>query len=317
MSESPLGEADGSLHHNVKYPLLQDREWLHNKYVVEERSGGEIADIVGCTNGNVYRALNDFEIDRRENTPRYQYRELHNGEWLHEQYVEKQKTAPEIAKDVGCNVQHVYSVLNKYDIETRPGGGIPNQLEDGLSQYAKELIEGELLGDGCLQRRNEGSESASYTHGTSRREYRDWLATELEKIGFYVNTREFDNNGHMAYCLNTRNYLCLGELYDRWYPKGKKIVPKGYLLSPIALRQWFIGDGAVPTHDNWARIRLHTEGFDPESLQRLQKSLSWVGVKTTARDSGFLYIPSRYTGRFYDYMAELPNELDGVYGYKW
>ena len=45
---------------------LKDREWLHNKYIVEEKNSYEIAEILGCAQTSVYRALKKIGIKRRQ-----------------------------------------------------------------------------------------------------------------------------------------------------------------------------------------------------------------------------------------------------------
>ena len=48
-----------------KYPQLNDKAWLYQKYWKEELSGQQIADVVRCTRYSVYRALKRFNIPRR------------------------------------------------------------------------------------------------------------------------------------------------------------------------------------------------------------------------------------------------------------
>lgn len=244
------------------------------------------------------------------------YPSLYDREWLMEQYVEQFKDAKDIAEDLGCHYQTVHKRLTAMDIPTRTGGG-GNRLETALTSYGYNLIEGELLGDGGIFKRNENGQTAAYQHGTSREKYRDWLVQELEGLGFYTRKTTHEAETFTAYKLSTRNYYCLEQIRQRWYPDGTKRVPQGFRLTPVSLRQWFIGDGGVSTRESWNRIRLHTEGFDSQSLERLKTALRWIGVKALERDAGLLYVPSGYTDRFYDYMAELPNDLSDVYGYKW
>jgi len=316
MSENACGGADSDTSSNHKYPLLYDEDWLCEKYLNERLSGSAIAEKIGCSNVSVYNALERYGVERRTKTKTYQYPELYDREWLLDQYVEQFKDAKEIASELGCSHHTVHKRISALEIPTRAGGG-GNKLETPLSSYGYNLIEGELLGDGGIFKRNENGETAAYQHGTSREKYRDWLAKELDSLGFYTRRTDYKNEDFEAYKLSTRNYYCLAEIKQRWYPCGTKRVPKGFRLTPVSLRQWFIGDGGVSTRASWNRIRLHTEGFDVNSIENLKTALRWIGVKSVIRDAGFLYIPAKYTPRFYDYMAELPNELQDVYGYKW
>jgi hypothetical protein len=48
-----------------KYPLLDDKEWLYQKYWVEDLSGPQIAGIVECSYGGVWHALRRLNIEGR------------------------------------------------------------------------------------------------------------------------------------------------------------------------------------------------------------------------------------------------------------
>lgn len=56
-----------------KYLQLDDHVWLHRLYVVEQRSCGSIAAIVGCSPGAVKSALKGHDIPLRSGLP-YQRR---------------------------------------------------------------------------------------------------------------------------------------------------------------------------------------------------------------------------------------------------
>ena len=58
---------------NVKYPELQDREWLCEQYVVRERTISDIAGVLGCSNSNVSLSLKRHGIEAR---PRLDQRRL-------------------------------------------------------------------------------------------------------------------------------------------------------------------------------------------------------------------------------------------------
>lgn len=62
-----------------KYPLLNDKAWLYQKYWVEELSIPKIAKIVGCSQTAVYKAFNRLNIPLRDGS------EAHKGK-LHPLY---------------------------------------------------------------------------------------------------------------------------------------------------------------------------------------------------------------------------------------
>lgn len=56
-----------------KYEILGDKDWLYQKYIVEKQSSCKIANIVGCSDGAVCRALNKFGICRRSHAEARKY----------------------------------------------------------------------------------------------------------------------------------------------------------------------------------------------------------------------------------------------------
>lgn len=60
-----LAQIDNVKRRGYYYPELWDREWLYNKYWKEGLSLWDIANLLGCTYGSVYRAFKRFGIPRR------------------------------------------------------------------------------------------------------------------------------------------------------------------------------------------------------------------------------------------------------------
>jgi len=103
------------------YDRLQDEVWLREKYVDEDLSVSEIAELVGCgtTTVDTWRRKHDIPpktvytgIDER----------LKDTEWLREMYVEKELPTKEIADQIGEDQSNVYRSVVRAGIETRPQG---------------------------------------------------------------------------------------------------------------------------------------------------------------------------------------------------
>lgn len=52
--------------HTSSYPLLNNKEWLKEAYLDDQKSIPEIAEIIGCSTGNVQSALTVLGIERRD-----------------------------------------------------------------------------------------------------------------------------------------------------------------------------------------------------------------------------------------------------------
>jgi len=64
--------------------------------------------------------------------------------------------------------------------------------------------------------------------------------------------------------------------YQRWYPEGKKIVPKDITLDKSTLLWWYLGDGSLyrkKSRPNYRRIVLCTQGFTFEDVNFLKAKL--------------------------------------------
>jgi len=301
-----------------RYERLSDEAWLREKYVGEGLSQSDIAEMVGCTQTAVSNRIRQFDIDTRD----HKYPELNNPQWLSEQHHSENRGLADIANEVGCTRSAVGYAMRRNDIEVRRNT-LVHEVDGRLTDRQREIIEGELLGDGCIPkpRANAG---AKFTYGTSRKRYRDWLRDLLENIGFetrsYEYTQDDDRDGWSkteTYRLETLVHFELSDFRKRWYPEGEKIIPPDFELSPLSLRHLHIGDGCFD-EGNYS-IYLYTDGFETDSLARLQSELrEKAGVKSSITHRGSLHIQKAQSRqRYFDYIAPLPPELESVYGYKW
>jgi len=107
----------------VRYPQLLDRDWLYQKYWKEGLAAYEIAKELGCVPSVVLDRLVQLDIPRRKAARRLglysKYPELYDVDWLKEQYVEKQRTCPDIARSLGCDSSWVLRAIERAGIERR------------------------------------------------------------------------------------------------------------------------------------------------------------------------------------------------------
>jgi len=91
--------------HNTPEELL-DGEWLREQYHDLEKNAAEIAEMLECTEGTVRRWRDKHGIERRsmDDILRAKYTPdvLLDKEWLREEYVNKERTAMDIADDLEC-----------------------------------------------------------------------------------------------------------------------------------------------------------------------------------------------------------------------
>lgn len=104
--------------------------------------------------------------------------------------------------------------------------------------------------------------------------------------------------------LDSSSSFQLAHLRKKWYPDGKKLVPRDLILTPRTLLHWYIGDGGVSSE-----LYLHTQSFplvDVNFLKYLLEHELDIEVRLKERPDKpklyYLTIPIRYFDSFLDYL---------------
>ena len=108
-------------------------------------------------------------------------------------------------------------------------------------------------------------------------------------------------------------------LRNKWYPNGKKIVPKDIKLTPLTCRQWYIGDGSLICQGKRnPHIKIWTDGFSIIDIDLLLAKLTNLGFKVTKqihhKNQYNIYLSSYSTKNFLNYIGKCPVKC---YEYKW
>ena len=198
-----------------------------------------------------------------------------------------------------------------------------------LSPHIKEFITGELLGDGSLFSRSKYT--AYYQHGTKYREYLVWIEKiffdfGIKKTGtIRKNAHTLKSNGktYISYSLKTVTYPELKSLRIWFYPNGKKIIPYNLELTPLIVRQWYLGDGSLSKKvgNMGQTISISTEGFQENDIDRVIEKFKRIGLKLAKNKSRKgqykICISRQSTIDFFDYIGPCPQEIETIYSYKW
>lgn len=246
----------------------------------------------------------------------------HNKEWLYHSYIEEQETLYDIARKVGVSYSTIHYYLKKLDIPIRTrseAGHLCRANHIDLSPEALEFLDGELLGDGSLNSRSRFS--AYYTHSSKYLEYLIWLSALFKNWGIEIVGSIIKRKGGWGttvFDLTTRTYEEFRILYERWYPGGRKIVPKDISLTPLTLRQTYLGDGSLRFSGKRPSIILCTQGFPRDDVVFLVEKLNSLGLKSALQPSkNTIRISAFSTPEFLSYIGPCPPEIESIYGYKW
>lgn len=110
-------------HPRPAHPLLADREWLHQRYVIERKTQAAIARELDVTPSAVRVGLARVGIE--SDGPRPARREdprLHDRDWLVANYLETSATLLDVAAELGVGRQRVVSALEAVGLSTKPRG---------------------------------------------------------------------------------------------------------------------------------------------------------------------------------------------------
>jgi len=237
-------------------------------------------------------------------------RKYQDREWLREKYVDEKLFGTEIAEMCDVHYTTIYNWLRKFDIEVRGRGTPPNHLE--LSNELWELLNGSLLGDGCIHLAHHGK-SASYEERDNHREYLTWLSDLLFGLG--VESRNIKKEKKGTFVLGTKYYRELVEVRDKWYPSGVKEVPDDIELAPSTLLNWFIGDGSyTPGAQGDLRLNVLCENMR-EGLPTLKEKLEKLGISCTINSTG-IRIRNSHQDNFFNYILSNGVEIPPCYEYK-
>lgn len=187
-----------------------------------------------------------------------------------------------------------------------------------------QVVVGSILGDGNLKQLSKNKASQLYvSRHESKLPYLEWLHSKLSS-GLRMNPIR-PKRGYKQYYFMSKPEKILGTLMEKFYPEGKKLIPKdiGNLLSnPLSLAVWYMDDGTFDrrSKDHFNAL-IATYGFSFGDCERLAKVLlnnfglvvSVTHCRMRGKDYPRLYIKSESMGRFFSLIKPFVNL---VYLYK-
>lgn len=308
----------------MKEKTYHGREWLYDHYVDKKESLKEMATLCSVTPVAVLNWMKKHNIPRRSPGESVRLNSLntitefpyHSRSWLQEMYTEKEMSAPQIARTCGVTHRTVLYWLEQHGIETRSrGDGVHLVNGHHLESFPIELrqfLDGSLLGDGCLTMSH--APSAWYRQKSKFKGYAAWVKAQFQKWGVETTPpRHVTNTGagvrnrlfSSTYAISSKSYADFKAEHKRWYPEGKKAVPKDLQLSPSLVCKWMMDDGCrYPT-----RIALCTNCFSKDDVIFLQGKLLTVGIPSVlseskkGSDQWIIYINKPGYNKFFDYIG--------------
>jgi hypothetical protein len=164
---------------------------------------------------------------------------------------------------------------------------IPNVL----TPIQEEIITGTLLGDACVYLpKTNINPHLSIKRKLSDRPYLEWQAsffkdftqrpvheTTYNSSKWDTQTQSYVKYKYTAIQYISRSSKAFLPIRNKWYPAGKKIVPRDLKLTPLILMEWFCDDGTAYYVENKnsisVRLVLCTMGFVDDDISFLRNLL--------------------------------------------
>lgn len=146
-----------------------------------------------------------------------------------------------------------------------------------LTQQQKSVIIGCVLGDGYLRKLPNRKEAfLEVNHSIKAKEYVDWKYGILKNICQSApKVRKIDER-RIGYRFFTRGHPEISEIFEKFYSKGKKVIPKGFELNSLSLAVWFMDDGSRTKKNDFY---LNSQQFSMEDQRRLLHALRLLKIK--------------------------------------
>lgn len=244
------------------------------------------------------------------------------------------KSCQELAAQQQVSAMTVYKRLIKNNVKIRNKweGKTMKLPNTSLSEFHQQVIDGCLLGDGSVLRKNDRL-TAHFSLTTIHEEF----ATHLQKILPFPKIKVKERIKKDNVVFHGKTYKCndaynvtstadksLNKFRSEWYPDGRKIVPKNLQLTPITVKYWFYGDGGTSfiryksDEHAYVRIFLCTNGFTVDDCELLVEKLLLLGLKFTiylSRNQPVLVaLKSSIVHNFFDYIGKCTVHC---FNYKW
>lgn len=151
-----------------------------------------------------------------------------------------------------------------------------------LSEQAKEVILGSLLGDGSLKIHAPYRNARfSFRHSVGQEPYFNWKKNQLKEISsqkcYWLQKADQKSYGRQPKLRYQSLALeSLSELYDLTHKRGRLQIRRKWLnrLTPLSLAIWWMDDGSIIS--NGRKGVICTDGFDEDAVKTLAKYLQKV-----------------------------------------
>ena len=266
----------------LRYKGELTKQFLEKEYIQKKKSISQLQRELGKDWNTIKYYLQLYKLPLRTHKEQasisslggnFLYNNLLTQDYLINQYNNCKKGVSDLARELKIDKGTIRRYLKKYNfpIRTSKEQKIINHppKEFKINEKIKSFIDGLLLGDASIPKRKDGIKPRSLTQACKYKEYLEYIKDKLEKMKIncspilsrWVKDERCKNKGYHQSFLQTRRYKTFELFRDRWYPKGKKIIPKVIIINRDILLQSYLSDGNF-----YREIRLCLDAFTKEDI---------------------------------------------------
>ena len=245
-------------------------------------------------------------------------------DWLYQKYIEEGLTQKQIGVLLGVSATTINRRLKQFNISAHDGKTWKINKPFILTEYQEEIINGALLGDGCLVIDKKGI-NPYFGYLSKSREHVIYVCDSLKEYGRkgdYFTTKEYvrkdTGKSYTQTVFRTQANPTFLPIYNKWYKDKIKHIPDDLVLTSTICLIWYLGDGSLT---NNGEIQLCTDCFAKEEQEQIllpQLKQFEAYIKCTGRKKSHIYyrivIPYRQVINFLSYIGDCPVE---DYRHKW
>jgi predicted transcriptional regulator len=286
ISESAVLRRCKRLKVEIKAKKIEERKDEFIELYNSGLSDSDIADVMHYGLKTVQKFRSSLNLERNNNRQKINlddFMELYNDF----------KTDSEIA-DVLNVTQSAVSRFRK-DLKLSVNKEI-NRLV-ALTNEEYQVLIGGLLGDSSLQKNKAGNITGNFAHCMKQKDY------ALHKYNILKNfcsppriqkmhDERFKVKDYERITVTIRSFENLKDIYNKFYPEGKKVINREVLdsLDGLGLATWFMDDGSNAKYG----YILCTNGFSDEDRIIISNYfLEKYNISTTVHKRGEIYIPAK------------------------
>jgi len=222
------------------------------------------------------------------------------------------KSQADIAEMLGAHVTTIESYFKKNGIKTRDPWASKPSRSVALCEWQRQVLDGLLLGGSRLEQISKTSARLSF--GYKFRQTIADIEVALSSLSFGP-IWESPTTG--CFHCKSHAFVDLLPIRRRWYPERSKTIPKDIQISRVTTYWWYISGGFLSRSNSSSTAApvLCTEPFSPGCRETLVTKLADLGIESSIRSTGRIWIRKRCAEQFLRYCS--PNPIAYQYTHKW